>query len=130
MDASSGNQIMSNKHVDFNLLSAKHSLSSSVCLLLIICLVLQVQFGCTGIQPIVQDSTGELYKVLWELGASGCFGWNSLTSLVTVEAKIKSEAEVKRWWENFLAFAWAKWKYSQLHTFASFPNEMLKYLSK
>lgn len=65
------------------------------CLLFIIYLVLQVQFGCIGMQPIVQGFTRGLCKMLWELGASGWFGWNSLTSLDTVGAKIKHEAEVK-----------------------------------
>lgn len=55
----------------------------------------QVWFGCIGIQPIVQGSTKGLYKMPWELEASGWFGWNTLTSLVTVGAKIKWEAEAK-----------------------------------
>lgn len=75
--------------------SAKYSLPSSVYLLFIICLVFQVQFGFIGTLPIVQGSTLGLYKILWELGASGWFGWNSLTSLFTVGPKIKWEAEEK-----------------------------------
>lgn len=60
--------------MDFHPSSAKYSLSSSVCLLFTVCLVFQVQFGCFGIQPIFQGSTRGLYKMLWELGASGWFG--------------------------------------------------------
>lgn len=66
-----------------------------LCVLFIICLVFQDQFGFIGTLHIFQGSTWGLHKILWELGASGWFGWNYLTSLVTLACKIKWDAEAK-----------------------------------
>lgn len=114
-------------YVDCHDSSAKYSLPSSVYLLFIICLVFQVQFGFIGTLPIVQGSTLGLYKILWELGASGWFGWNSLTSLFTVGPKIKWEAEEKvMLMRKLLGFCISKKEIQPI----SYLWKMLKYLTK